>query len=271
MKKLFLIWTVLIGSTVAHGQLPDPHDQTKLIVKNNVKSVKAYSCNPTTKEYYCLKYVYDKKGNQIQEIHCEPNRVDTFFYQFDSLNNKVLCIRNTGQIDSKYFNTYNKQGQLIKTVWKLIAEPKEYDRIETKYYYDNKGRLSKTHEKSYSKENKLIFDEIITLYYNNSNQLRLAVFGTDSLKYSTEYFFYNDNGLLVKDSTNGQHYYNGSNPRDRILIFHYDNNEYLTSWETNETIGNTIQTITQTVDRNGLVQNIGGQTCYEYEYFQTGK
>ena len=271
MKNLFIIWTAVLISTVAHGQLPDPHDQTRLIVKNNVKSVKAYSCDTTTKEYYCLQYVYDKKGNKIQEIQCQPNRADTFFYHFDSLGNKTLCTYSNGQIESKYLNTYNKQKQLIKSVWEFKSEPREYDRIETKCYYDNKGRLSKTHEKSYSKENKLIFDEISTLYYNNSNQLRLAVFGTDSLKNSTEYFFYDDNGLLVKEVTNGTHFYNGSNPRDRILIFHYDNNGFLISWETNETIGNSMTTITQTVDKNGLIQNIGGQTCYEYEYFSTDK
>lgn len=271
MKQLFIIWTAVLISTLAHGQLPDPHDQTKLIVKHKVKSVKTYSCDSTAKEYYCAQYVYDRKGNQVQEIYCRPGRVDTFFYKYDSLNHKTLCTRSKGQIAEKYFNTYNKIGELTKTVWKPIGEPREYDRIETKYYYDDKGRVIKTHGKSYSKEKKLIFEDIITYYYNESNQLRLAVFGTDSLKNSTEYFFYDDNGLLVREVTNGTHFYNGSNPRDRILIFHYDNNGFLISRETNETNGNTKTIVTQTVDQNGLIQNIGGQTCYEYEYFQTGK
>ncbi|MBI4946863.1 MAG: hypothetical protein HY840_10750 [Bacteroidetes bacterium] len=96
-RQLNILTILLLAYKAVSGQNPetpdtlDPIIQRQLIIKNNVKSVKIYSCDTTKKEYSCLQYIYDKTGKKIQEIHCGHNESYSFNYSYDKSGNETLC------------------------------------------------------------------------------------------------------------------------------------------------------------------------------------
>lgn len=162
-------------------------------IKSKIEQGYLYSKSKLTTEYNISgkeTYFVNKNGNEIFERKT----------QYDSKNNILLqeTIQN-GNVQLTYFNTYDGNNRLLKSVYK------GHSNSSTEYIYDQNGVLSKTIDHTGLEKTYKINSEK-TIKETESKRFGVYV--------SSERFEYDNDGKLLK-------IYNSNNNKDYHLMLEY--------------------------------------------------
>lgn len=166
----------------------------KIWAYKKVKEMKVSCFSPEGEMTYCAVVLFDKKGNMLKESYCMKDSKYSSSFIYDSFGNKLYELDYKNDTLSKFSNYYAKEKIILKTG----PAHKYSSTIDSTFYsYDSLGILVRCETRFTETKN-----STITNYYLDTLGLPCLTKVKDKKgEISHWYKFYNEKGVIVKDST----------------------------------------------------------------------